>query len=81
MDNVWNCWSVFLSYILDCLTIYEKHILVKASGIEWAQQIRDLIDDIIHFGKFPVEWEESIIVYVYKGNASLHEEIIEASNC
>ena len=40
---------------------------LKASGVERAQQIGDLIEDIIHFGKTPTEWEESIIVSIYKG--------------
>ena len=41
--------------------------LLKASKVESAQQIRDLIEDIIHFGKSPTEWDESIIVSLYKG--------------
>ena len=36
--------------------------MLKASGVEGTPQIRVLIDDIIHFGKIPTEWEESIIV-------------------
>ena len=46
--------------------------MLKASGVGGAQQIRDLIEDIIHFGKIPAEWEESIIVSLCKGkNATL----------
>ena len=40
--------------------------MLKASGVEGAQQIRDLIEDIIHFGKIPTELEESIIISLYK---------------
>ena len=43
--------------------------MLKASGVERAQQIRDLIQEIIHFGKIPTEWEESIIVSLYKGKS------------
>ena len=39
----------------------------EASGVEGAQQIRDLIKDIIHFGKIRTELEESIIISLYKG--------------
>ena len=41
--------------------------MLKASGVEGAQQIRDLIKDIIHFRKIPIEWEESITVSFYNG--------------
>ena len=41
--------------------------MLKVSEVEGTQQIRDLIEDIIHFGKIPTEWEESIIVSLYKG--------------
>ena len=45
--------------------------MLKASGVVGAQQIRDLIEDIIHFGKIPTKcptkWEESIIIFLYKG--------------
>ena len=42
--------------------------MLKASGIEQAQQIHHLDDNIIiHLGKIPTEWEESIIVSLYKG--------------
>ena len=41
--------------------------MLKASGAEGAQQIRDLIEDIIHSGKIPTECEESIIISFYKG--------------
>ena len=41
--------------------------MLKASGVEGTRQIRDLIEDIIHFGKIPTEWEESIIVSLYNG--------------
>ena len=40
--------------------------MLKASGVGGPQQIRDLIEDIIHFVKIPSEWEESIIVSLYK---------------
>ena len=43
--------------------------MLKASGVEGAQQIRDLIEDIIHFGMIPNEWEESITVSHYKGKS------------
>ena len=39
--------------------------MLKASGVEGGQQIRDLIDDI-HFRKIFTEWEESIIISLYK---------------
>ena len=41
--------------------------MLKASGVEGAQQIPDVIMDIIHLGKIPTEWEESIIISLYKG--------------
>ena len=41
--------------------------MLKASAVERGQQIRDLIEHIIHFGKIPNEWEESIIVSPSKG--------------
>ena len=40
--------------------------ILKAAGDEGAQQIRNLIEDIIHFGKAPTKWEEGIIVYLYE---------------
>ena len=40
--------------------------MLKAFGFDGAQQICDLIEDIIHFRKIPTEWEESIII-LYKG--------------
>ena len=40
---------------------------LKAFGVEGAQQIHDLMEDIIHFGKIPTEWEQSIIFSLYKG--------------
>ena len=36
---------------------------LKASGSEGAQQIGDLIDDIVHFEQNPSGWEESIIIW------------------
>ena len=42
--------------------------MLKASGVEGAQQIRDLIEDVIHFGRTLTEFEESLIVSLYKGN-------------
>ena len=41
--------------------------MLKASGVEGAQQIRDLIMDIIHFGKIPTKCEENTMVSLYKG--------------
>ena len=41
--------------------------MLKASGVKGAQLIRDLIEDIIHCGKIPTEWEESTIISLYKG--------------
>ena len=41
--------------------------LLKTSGVVGARQSRDRIEDIIHFGKIPTGWEESIIVSHYKG--------------
>ena len=41
--------------------------MLKAFGVEGAQQIRDLIEDIIHFEKIPIEWEQNIIISLYKG--------------
>ena len=70
-DEMWQgCW-----YITDCSW------KLKASGVEGAQQIRDLIENIIHSGKIPTEWEESIIVSLYKGKGVLLEEITQTSNC
>ena len=40
---------------------------MEAAVLCGAQQIRDLIEGVIHFGKIPAEWEESIIVSLYKG--------------
>ena len=51
--------------------------MLKASGVERAQQIRDLIEVIIHFGKIPTEREESIIVSLYKGK----DVALERGNC
>ena len=51
--------------------------MLKASGVEGAQQIRDLIEDIIHFRKIPNEWEESIIISFYKGMGVA----VELENC
>ena len=39
--------------------------MLKASGAEGAWQVRDLVEDIIHLGKIPTEWEDSIIVSLY----------------
>ena len=41
--------------------------MLKASGYAGARQIRALIEDIIHFGMIPADWEESIIISFYKG--------------
>ena len=41
--------------------------MLKASGVEGVWPIHDLIEDIIHFGKIPNEWEESIIIFPYNG--------------
>ena len=41
--------------------------MLKASRAEGAQQIRDLIEDTIHFGEIPTEWEGSIMVSLYRG--------------
>ena len=46
------------------LTVAE---MLESLWCEGAQQIRDLIEDIVHFGKMLTEWEESIIVSLYKG--------------
>ena len=35
--------------------------ILKVSGVEGAQQNRDVIDDIIPFGKIPTEWENIIV--------------------
>ena len=43
--------------------------MLKASGVERVQQMRDLINDIIHFRKIPTEWEESIIISLCNGVA------------
>ena len=40
--------------------------MLKAPGDEGAQQMRDLIEDIIHFGNISTKWEECIIVSLYK---------------
>ena len=40
--------------------------MLKAPGDEGAQQMRDLIEDIIHFGNISTEWEVCIIVSLYK---------------
>ena len=36
--------------------------MLKAPRFDWAQQFRDQVEAIIHFGKIPTEWEESIII-------------------
>ena len=36
--------------------------MLKVSGVEGAQQICDIIEDIIHIGKIPTEWKKSSIV-------------------
>ena len=41
--------------------------ILKAAEVQRAQQIRDLIEDITNSRKILTEWEESIIVYLYKG--------------
>ena len=43
--------------------------ILKASGVKDTLQIRYLIEDIIHFGKIPSEWDQSIIVFLYNGMA------------
>ena len=46
------------------LIVYE---MVNACRVEGIQKIRDQIEDIMHFGKIPTEWEDSIIVSIDKG--------------
>ena len=41
--------------------------ILNDAEVQRAQQIRDLIEDITNSRKIPTEWEESIIVYLYKG--------------
>ena len=48
--------------------------MLTASGVEGAQQIQDLIEDIIHFRKISTEWEESIIVSLNKGKGVALEQ-------
>ena len=40
--------------------------MLKACGVEGAQQIRGLIEDI-QFRKITTKWEEIIIVFLYTG--------------
>ena len=53
--------------------------MLKASGVERVQQMRDLINDI-HFRKIPTEWKR-VSSYPSAMASSSTEEIIEASNC
>ena len=56
--------------------------MLKAFGDEGAQQISDIIEDIIHINKIPTEWEEGIIVSLCKGKeVALEQGITKASNC
>ena len=48
--------------------------MMKACGVERAQQICDLIMDIIHLRKIPTQWEESFIVSFYKGKGVALEQ-------
>ena len=48
--------------------------MLKTSGVEGGQQIHDLIQDIIYFGKILTEWEESITVSLYKGKGVALEQ-------
>ena len=41
--------------------------MIKAAGDTGATMIRDLATAIIRDGKVPTDWEESIIVCLYKG--------------
>ena len=50
-----------------CRYIFIVADMLKASGVERARRICDLIEDVIYFGKIFTEWEESIIVSLYKG--------------
>ena len=48
---------------------------LKAFGVEGAQQIHNLIKDIVYFGKMPTEWEESIIIIsLYNGKCVALEQ-------
>ena len=50
-----------------CWYIPDRSWDAQSSGVEGAQQIRELIKDITRFGKIPTEWEESMISSLYKG--------------
>ena len=50
-----------------CWYIPDRSWDAQSSGVEGAQQIRELIKDITHFEKIPTEWEESMISSLYKG--------------
>ena len=41
--------------------------MIRAAGDTGATMIRDLAIAIIRDGKVPVDWEQSFIVYLYKG--------------
>ena len=57
--------------LIKCGKIADTSLIVaeilKVSWVKGAQQIRDLIEDIIHFGNIPTAREGSIIVSLYKG--------------
>ena len=58
--------------------------ILKAPGVEGAQQIGDIIEDIIHSGKIPtrLNWMAGKDHRLpLQGQGHLSEEIIEASNC
>ena len=48
--------------------------MLEASGVGGAQQIRDLIEDIIHFRMIPTEWQKRIIIYLDKGKGVTLEQ-------
>ena len=56
--------------------------MLKASGVEGAQQIRDLIEDSIHFAKIPTQTGRVSSSSSTRAMTSpLSEEIIEAPDC
>ena len=50
--------------------------MIRAAGDMGASMIRDLAAAIIHDGKVPSDWEQSFIVYLYKGK----EDTLERGN-
>ena len=53
--------------------------MMKAFGVEGAQQISDVIEDSIHFGKITAEFNDSIIIFLHKGKGVIVRQLKERS--